>query len=149
MRRWLVILVLVLGLPARAAQTDRVTAFVDESMRGAFQELVSTFERETIHRVSPTFASTGALVQLIENGTHADLVLLAGQDAVERLNKRGLFHQSTLVPLVGPPAGRTTAGVFHLAIMATRERTITRVLYDFLRSARAGEAYRRHGFQTN
>jgi ABC-type molybdate transport system substrate-binding protein len=150
----LVLALLLLALPARAAETDRMIIFADETMRGAIQELAARFERATIHRVTPVFAASAALADRIENGTHPDLLLVAGSAAVDRLDKRGLLEANTRVPLVARrpadgstgAAGRSPPVVYQLAMVASRDRSATRVLYDFLRSAEAGEAYRRHGF---
>lgn len=140
-------LVLLLAVPIHTAASERMTIFADDTMRAAVQELAARFERATIHRVTPTFATSSQLAERIESGTHSDLVLLAGADATDRLDRRGLLEPKTRAALVARRT-RTNAIVFELALVISRDRAATRVLYDFLRSAEAGEVYRRHGFLT-
>ena len=143
----LAILILLLVSPINAVASDRMTIFVDDTMRGALQELAARFERATIHRVTPTFASSAQQAERIESGTHAALVLLAGAGATDRLDRRGLLEGKTRTALVARRNG-STAIVYELALVIARDRPATRVLYDFLRAAEAGEVYRRHGFLT-
>jgi ABC-type molybdate transport system substrate-binding protein len=143
----LAILVLLLAWPGPATASDRMTIYADDAMRGAVQELAGRFERATIHRVTPTFLPSVQLAERIESGTHADLVLLAGPDAIDRLDRRGLLEGKTRTALVGRRVG-SAAIVYELALVVSRDRAATRVLYDFLRAAEAGEVYRRHGFLT-
>lgn len=145
--RIVAILALLLALPMGAAASDRMTIFADDTMRDALQELAARFERATIHRVTPTFASSAQLAGRIESGTHADLVLLSGADTTDRLDRRGLLEGKTRVALVARRQG-ASAVVYELALIVSRDRPATRVFYDFLRAAEAGEVYRRHGFLT-
>lgn len=141
------ILVLLLASPVSATASDRMTIYADDTMRGALQELAGRFERATIHRVTPTFLPSAQLAERIESGTHADLVLLAGPDATDRLARRGLLEGKTRTALVARHAG-SAAIIYELALVISRDRPATRVFYDFLRAAEAGEVYRRHGFLT-
>lgn len=144
-RSLILALLFLWGMPASAS--DRVTIFADASMRAALQELASRFEKATIHRIMPTFDASPRLAERVESGTHADLVLLAGADVADRLSRRGLLEGKTRTALVARREGGT-AIVYELALVVSRDRPATRVFYDFLRAAEAGEVYRRHGFLT-
>ena len=85
-RTVLAALVLVLGVPP--ARADEVKVFSSVAMRAVVEELAQRFERETKHRVVPTFGLAGALKTRIEGGEAYDLAILTPAQ-IDDLIKQG------------------------------------------------------------
>ena len=73
------------ALPARA---DDVKVFSSVAMRAVVEELAQRFERETTHRVVPTFGLAAALKSRIEGGEAFDLAILTPAQ-IDDLIKQG------------------------------------------------------------
>lgn len=61
----------------------------------AFEEIGREFERETGHKVTFNFGSTGQLTQQIEQGAPADLFAAANISFIDELEKKGLIIPDT------------------------------------------------------
>jgi len=65
-----------------------IKLFVSNSMRGAMDELLPRFERETGHQVEVSYDPAKLMMERIRRGEAADVVILGGS-AVEDLEKEG------------------------------------------------------------
>ena len=82
----LVVLMLLAGaVPARA---DDIKVFSSVAMRAVIEELAPRFERDTRHRVVPTFGLAAALKGRIEGGEAFDLAILTPAQ-IDDLIKQG------------------------------------------------------------
>lgn len=81
---WL--LCLVLAVPARA---EDVLVFAAASLAGPLDAIAETFERETGHSVTISYGGSSTLARQIEAGAPADVVLLASEDWMDHLERRG------------------------------------------------------------
>jgi molybdate transport system substrate-binding protein len=73
---WLALVALALLSSAVPARAEDVKVFSSVAMRTVVEELAQRFERETRHRVVPTFGLAAALKSRIEGGEAFDLAIL-------------------------------------------------------------------------
>jgi len=94
MRAWrFVAVALWLAAPA-SAQTIRVAAASD--LQAALPVIAAQFEKDTGHKVSLTFGSSGNFFTQIQNGAPFDLFLSADIEYPRRLEQVGLGEKGTL-----------------------------------------------------
>ena len=80
MNRWTVCLTAVFGTlspPSVFAQEGKVTVFAAASMKDALDEINAAFTKSTGIKVDASYAGSQTLVQLIEEGSRADVFLSA------------------------------------------------------------------------
>jgi molybdate transport system substrate-binding protein len=80
MNRWTVCLTAVFGIlstPSVFAQEGKVTVFAAASMKDALDEINAAFTKSTGIKVDASYAGSQILVQLIEEGSQADVFLSA------------------------------------------------------------------------
>jgi len=86
--------ILLATMPAKAAEIALMTtAAVEQIMKG----VIPAFEQATGHKVTMTVLGTGAAVDAIKKGTHADLILL-GPPALNELAQAGKVDAGTITP---------------------------------------------------
>ena len=85
---------LELAIPVVAAQTLTVAAASD--LQSALPAIAAQFEKETGHKATLTFGSSGNFVTQIENGAPFDVFLSADLDYPRRLERAGLTERGTL-----------------------------------------------------
>ncbi|HZI78121.1 MAG TPA: substrate-binding domain-containing protein [Vicinamibacterales bacterium] len=85
---WLALVALALLSSAVPARAEDVKVFSSVAMRTVVEELAQRFERETRHRVVPTFGLAAALKSRIEGGEAFDLAILTPAQ-IDDLIKQG------------------------------------------------------------
>lgn len=78
------------GAPATSA-TGAITVAGAADLQFAFTEIAELFEKQTGHKVTLVFGSTGQLAQQIENGAPYDLFAAANIKFVDDLAQKGLI----------------------------------------------------------
>ena len=84
--RALLLSVLLICLSAGLATAERITVFAASSLKTALEDVATSFEAETGHEVTLSFAGSAALARQILSGAPADVFLSANpgwMDAVE------------------------------------------------------------------
>ncbi|MFO1083064.1 MAG: molybdate ABC transporter substrate-binding protein [Reyranellaceae bacterium] len=89
------LLVLVQPVAVRAADIEVLSA---NGMREVLQELGPRFERETGHGLTISFATLGVIVQRVQDGETADVIILPRQ-GIDRLVKEGRARAGTVAVL--------------------------------------------------
>src|SRR5215813_5961133 len=102
MNRWTVCLIAVFGAlspPSVFAQEGKVTVFAAASMKDALDEINAMFTKSTGIKVDASYAGSQTLVQLIEEGSRADVFLSADTNWMEGTSKnRPCSSDATKLP---------------------------------------------------
>lgn len=94
-------LALMLGLLAPAASADEVVVFAAASLKTALDAVAADFTAATGHRVTVSYAGSGALAQQIIAGAPADLFVSAAPDWMDAVEEAGLAVPGTRADLFG------------------------------------------------
>ena len=77
------------------ARADTVTVFAAASLKEALDAAAAPFQSATGHRVSVSYAASGALARQIEHGAPADLFISADADWIDYVERKGLVAAGT------------------------------------------------------
>ncbi|MFK7761740.1 MAG: molybdate ABC transporter substrate-binding protein [Roseobacter sp.] len=113
-KRLLWVLTLATGLPTLSCAGE-LTVFAAASLKEALDEVTKTYESQTGHRVTTSFAGSSALARQIELGAPADIFVSASPDWMDHLEAAGQLQAGTRVDLlsnrmvlIGPALPRVT-----------------------------------------
>jgi molybdate transport system substrate-binding protein len=90
-----------LGLPARAAEEQRVVVFAAASMKNALDDVNTAFTRKTGIKVVASYAASSALIKQIEQGAPADHFISADRDWMDYGAQHKLVQDATRLDLLG------------------------------------------------
>ncbi|WP_371732013.1 molybdate ABC transporter substrate-binding protein [Ruegeria sp. HKCCD4315] len=101
-RFWMVALVLgVLALAPVRAGAEGVLVFAAASLKTALDEIAESYETETGHRVTVSYAASSVLARQIQQGAPADVFISANPDWMDILEQDGLIRANSRVDLLG------------------------------------------------
>ena len=87
--------------PASAPTAPPLTVFAAASLTDALGELTTEYEKQTGQVVRLSFAASGQVARQVEAGAPADLVILADESWMNRLDAAGRLDRSTRIDLLG------------------------------------------------
>jgi molybdate transport system substrate-binding protein len=93
-----IIVAIVVVLHAATAKAAEIKILSANGMREVLQDLGPQFERATGHRLAIAFATLGVIVQRVQGGEAADIVIVP-QQGVDRLVKDGKAIAGTVTVL--------------------------------------------------
>jgi molybdate transport system substrate-binding protein len=83
---------------ASPGHTAELTALSPQGMMPALSDLIPPFERSSGHQVTVSYSSTTAIVDEIQNGKKADVVILYPQQ-LEQLQEEGKIVENSITPI--------------------------------------------------
>ncbi len=92
---WAIPLLLVLTLPALAADPEELTVAAAADLAFAFKEISRPFQDSTGCRITFSFGSTGTLALQIANGAPFDIFAAASARFIEDLRAKGLILENS------------------------------------------------------
>lgn len=96
MRKRMVFVTLVLVLCSVLAAGDELLVDAAADLRFALQDIAARFEKETGHKVTITYGSSGNFFMLIQNGAPCDLFFSADIDYPRKLEAAGQTNPGSL-----------------------------------------------------
>jgi molybdate transport system substrate-binding protein len=94
----IILLVLVLAAPARAAE---VTVFAAASLKTALDRVAADWQAETGNRVVISYGGSAALARQITQGAPADVFLSAAREWMDAVEVAGMLRAGSRVDLLG------------------------------------------------
>ncbi len=82
------------------ADAEEITVFAAASLKEALDQITASFETETGHKVTTSFAGSSALARQIEYGAPADIFISASTEWMDRLAETGHIITETRVDLL-------------------------------------------------
>lgn len=86
--------------PLKAGAAE-ILVFAAASLKTALDEIAPTFEQETGHHVTVSFAASSVLARQIQLGAPADVYISANVDWMDVLQDQGLIQTASRVDLLG------------------------------------------------
>ena len=87
--------------PSTAAAPRSVLVFAAASLKGALDTIASRWTAATGHKVTLSYAGSGALARQLEAGAPADIFVSADQQWMDYVEARSLIAAASRAPLVG------------------------------------------------
>jgi molybdate transport system substrate-binding protein len=94
--RGVVVLLVLIGLSTSSVAMQALSVAAASDLHAALPAIAAQFERDTGHKVSITFGSSGSFFSQIQNGAPFDLFLSADIDYPRRLEQGGQAVKGTL-----------------------------------------------------